>query len=359
MQLRNLFPFIYFGLLFLNSCSAEDVPDNPDNPEQEYSEGIFVLNEGVWGEGNSSISFIEPATENTKHDIYKNANNGAALGDTGQSIGFYEEYAFVVMNASNTIEVVDRNTFLSVATIDTDLQSPRYIAFSEGKAFVSNWGVGTDPNDDFITVINVEDFSVEKTIAVGEGPERMVSGAGKVYVAHTGGFNVNDKITVIDAVKRDVETTITVAQLPNSLLLQGGDLWVLSGGNPGYTSGETSGVLSKIDLSTNEVVREISFSNVSDHPANLDFVNEQFYYTLGKEVYAFNRSSEAFPTAPLFEMAEVEFLYGFEVAGASIFAASANYDFTGNGKLLEYDLSGNILNSFETGVNPNGIYGNK
>lgn len=359
MQLRNLFPFLFFGMLFLSSCSTEDAPDSLDNPEQEFSDGIFVLNEGNYGTGNSSVSFIEPATENSKHEIFKSANNGAALGDTGQSIGFYGEYAFVVMNASNTIEVVDRNSFVSVATIDTDLQSPRYIAFSEGKGFVTNWGVGTDPNDDFVTVINAENFSVEKTISVAEGPERVISGEGKVFVAHTGVYNVNNKITVIDAVKSDFETAITVAQLPNSLLIDGGDLWVLSGGDPGYSGEESAGALSRIDLSTNTVVQEIPFPNVSDHPANLDQANGQFYYTLGKEVYAFDGTSETLPTSPLFEMAEVEYLYGFEAEGTSFFAASANYDFTGNGELIEFDLSGNVVNSFETGVNPNGIYFNE
>ena len=357
MKKRNLLAFLITGIIFFTSCSTEDTPAPSEN--ELYSEGILILNEGNFGQGNSTVSFLDPETDEVAHQIFKNANSGAVLGDTGQNIGFYEDHAFMVMNVSNTIEVVDRNTFLSIATIDSELQSPRYIAFSEGKAFVSNWGDGTNPNDDFIAVINAEDFSVETKIPVAEGPEKLILANGKIYVAHTGGYNISNKISVIDPVKNEFETEIPVGAVPNSLGLYNNYLWVLSGGKPSYSDDESAGILSKIDPGSNQVVQEITFSNATDHPANLDVVEGQFFYTMGNKVYSFTESAEMLPGTPVFEMEEVDYLYGFEAEDSKILAASASADFTGNGKLLVYDLSGNVLNTFETGINPNGIYFNE
>lgn len=359
MNKRILRTFLIVTFFSFTSCSTDDSPVQPENENENYSDGIFILNEGIWGQGNSSVTFLDSEAEEVAHQIFKNANNGADLGDVGQNIGFYKDHAFVVMNASNSIEVVNRNTFQSVGTIDRDLSNPRYITFSEGKAFVSNWGDLSNPDDDFIAVINADDFTVESTIDVAEGPEKLISGNGKIYVAHTGVYNISDKVSVIDPVKNEIDTEITVGAVPNSLVLHNNYLWVLSGGKPSYLDDESAGSLSKIDLGTNQVVKEIPFSNPTDHPANLDLEGGQFLFTMGNAVYAFTEMVESLPGTPIFEMEGVDYLYGFEADDASIFAASASPDFTSNGKLLVFDLSGNVLNTFETGINPNGIYFNE
>jgi hypothetical protein len=40
---------------------------------------------------------------------------------------------------SNTIQVVNRYSFKSIATIDKDLKNPSYIVFANGKGYVTNW----------------------------------------------------------------------------------------------------------------------------------------------------------------------------------------------------------------------------
>jgi hypothetical protein len=49
------------------------------------------------------------------------------LGDTGQDVGLYNDLAFVVLNYSNKIEVINRYTMVHVATIDSIVT--RFIAF--------------------------------------------------------------------------------------------------------------------------------------------------------------------------------------------------------------------------------------
>jgi len=326
---------------------------------ENFADGIFILNEGNFGSGNSTVSYLDASKGEMSHEIFRNQNDGLELGDVGQSIAFLNNYAFVVVNVSNTIEVVDRTTFKHIMTIDTGLQNPRYIAFSEGKAFVSNWGDGGNPDDDFITVINASTFAVEKKISVSEGPEKIIAGAGRLFVAHPGGYNISNIISVIDPVKSDLTTTIPVGDQPNSMQLDGDFLWVLSSGKPSYLDDESAGSLSKIDIGTNEKVQELVFPNSTDHPSNLEVENGNLYYTMNNAVYSFNKAENILSETALFSVDEVDYLYGFEIQASEIYVASANMDFTGNGKLFIYDLSGSVLNSFDTGINPNGIYFNK
>jgi hypothetical protein len=50
--------------------------------------------------------------------------NPKTLGDTGQDVGLYNDLAFVVLNYSNKIKVINRYTMAHVATIDSGLSNP-------------------------------------------------------------------------------------------------------------------------------------------------------------------------------------------------------------------------------------------
>lgn len=347
---------------FFTSCQSDDDIVEIIEPEVvgQYTNGFFILNEGNFGSGNSTVSFLDENQGEITEDIFSRANDGAALGDVAQSIAFYEDLAFIIVNVSNKIEVVDRHTFELVATIDEGLQNPRFAAFADGNAYVTNWGDGTDPEDDYIAVINTRSFEIIESIPVPEGPEAIIAEAGKLYVAHLGGFSFNDVITVINSDNNELEETITVGDRPNSLEIANNSLWVLTGGLPNYAEEETAGKLVQIDLVTAEVVQEFTFPNATDHPGNLEVENSTLYYTLGKSVYSMNLAAEEIPETSMAELDEVASLYGFEVYNGLIYALSANLDFTGNGDLFIYDAgSGALENSFEVGVNPNGIYFNE
>lgn len=348
------------AITFFTSCQSDDDINNIPDPEIEgdYSGGIFILNEGNFGGGNSSVSFLDDQGE-VSHDIFAEVNEGAALGDVAQSMAFYEDYAFIVVNVSNKIEVVDRNTFERVATIDEGLENPRFVAFSNGKAYVTNWGDGSNPDDDYVAVIDTDAFSIIENISVVEGPEKIVEANGNLYVAHLGGFSFNDKISVIDAVVDHVSSTITVGDRPNSMQVVGNTLWVATGGLPSYATEETAGKIVQVDLSTGEILQELLFHDATDHPGNLRIDNNMAYYTLNAAVYSFDLNEAELPENSFLELDEVASLYGFEVMNGMIYAASANADFTGNGKLFIYDAStGSPVENYSVGINPNGIYFN-
>lgn len=353
---------IVLGLTFLSllSCTKDD--DSPDPVIEEpgaYAEGLFVLNEGNFGSGNSSVTFVSEDLSEVSQDIFRSNNDGVGLGDTATDIGFYEDLAFIVVNVSNTIEIVDRDTWESLGTIDTNLENPRKIAFANGKAYVTNWGQGGDPDDDYVAVFNIEDLSLSSTIPVVEGPEEIISDGSRIYVAHAGGYSFNNKITVINPIKDMLLDVIEVGDIPNSMVVENGILWVASSGLPYYAEGgETAGTIAKIDLESMQVVEELNFSNATQHPANLTIYNGTLYYTLDKKVYQLNPRGSLAENAFL-ELTNVDVLYGFEIWDNKIFAASANSTFTGKGRLFVYDLNTKeLVQTIDTGINPSGIFVN-
>lgn len=356
MQLKHLFfPFI-FGLFLVSCGTDDDTSQLPENGPTTFDSGIFVLNEGNFGQGNTSVTHIDQQTGMVNHYIFE-AVNEIPLGDTATDMAFSGDHAFVVINVSNTIEVVNRNTFKSVATIDNNLNNPRKIAFLEGNLYVTNWGEGGDATDDYVAVFNTQNFELLTTISVEEGPEDIISTNGRIYVAHAGGWSFNNKVSVITGT--EVHKVIEVGQVPNSLAAVNGNLWVASAGLPDY-AGETAGSISRINLSTLEVEKEYIFSEAGQHPANLTLYNDRIYYTLGGEVFSFSTQEDVLPTISDFTIEEVAYLYGFRIHNGKVYATSANPDFTGNGKLYVYDAAGGILlEQYETGINPNGIFFNE
>src|SRR5690606_23695600 len=101
-------------------------------------------------------------------------------------------------------------------------------------------------DDDYVAVINTASNSVETTISVVEGPEKLLEENGKIFVAHKGGWGYGNSISVINAVSNSV-TSITVADIPDSLDTEGGFLYVLCSGRESWSGIETDGALVKIN----------------------------------------------------------------------------------------------------------------
>lgn len=343
---------VALSLMILSfSCSNDDDNNQPE-PKGAYENGILITNEGNYGQGNGSVSFISDDFSYAENNLFSTVN-GTPLGDTVQSIGFHEDLAYVVVNNSQKIEVVNRYNFKSVATIDSGLSNPRYITFISGKGYVTNWGDGSDPSDDFVAVINLETNTVSSTISVEEGPEKIVSSGTTIYVAHGGGFNQNNILSVINPTSNAV-TTITVGDVPNSMVFDNqGALYVLSGGIPAWKENETAGKLSVINTTTNTVSSTLNFE-AGQHPSNLAF-GDSLYYYMNNEVYKLAPGGATLPTSS--EIQSVNFNY-MTIHNGILYGVDAG-DYVSNGKLKSFDLTSKVeKNSKTVGLIPGGIYFN-
>ena len=130
-KLSNLLLII---ILILSSCST----NNPEPNSGLYENGYFITNEGNFGSGNGSISFVDD-NGNVENDVFF-SNNSFQLGDVVQSMNIIGDKSYVVVNNSSKVVVSNVDSMKYVSTID--LSSPRYIAkVSDDKAYITDWGI--------------------------------------------------------------------------------------------------------------------------------------------------------------------------------------------------------------------------
>ena len=356
MKLKNLALTAFFTAFLFTSCSKDDDPI-VETPLGGYVDGTLILNQGGFGNGNASVSFLSNDIATFQNNIFSLINPTLTLGDTAQDIGFYNELAYIVLNGSNKIEIVNRYTLKHIASITTGLSNPRYIVFANGKGYVSNWGSGTSTTDDFIAVINLSNNTLMSSIPIAEGPERMVVNNNKLYVAQYGGFGSGSTVSVVN-LSNNAVTTINVGDLPNTLEIYNGILYVLCEGKQAWTGTETIGKLSKINLSNDTVSGSLDFA-LTVHPSNLDIENGELYYTVNSAVYKTTTSATAAPTTSLFSTSAqgVSGIYSFAVRNDKIYVGDAT-DYSSNGKVHVYSTSGTLLTSKTVGVIPAGFYFN-
>jgi hypothetical protein len=351
MKIKNVVLVLALGFLFI-ACDKEE--DDVLEPLGTYENGILVSNEGPFSNGTGTVSFISEDLTTVENSIF-NAVNNADLGNVVQSIGFTDEYAFIIANVSNTLTIVNRYTFESQAIISQGLNNPRYFLYANGKGYVTNWGDPNDVTDDFVAIINLETNSISATIPVDFGPEKLIAMDENIYVAHQGGYGQNNSITVIDTQTDEVSTTILVADVPNTMQVDSnGNLWVLCGGKPSYTQDETAGALLKINKGSNAVENTLEFET-TEHPNFLELDGSKLYYFLNGAIYSMSTSDTTLPSQS--DMQGLNF-YTMVVHDGKLYGTDAK-DFASNGSLIIYDLgTKEQLDTFDVGIIPGGIYFN-
>jgi len=356
MKLNKLLLTVLAGSFLFVSCNNDD--DNSTSaPSGAYDNGVLVLNQGNFGAGNATVSFISD-TLTVENNIFATNNTSSILGDTAQDLGFYKDLAYIVLNYSNKIEIVNRYTFKHVAEITEGLDNPRYIVFENGKAYVTNWGDGGVATDDYVAVVNLSTNQVTASIPVAEGPERIVSENNKLYVTHYGGYSIGNSVTVINTNNDAVVTTIVTGDAPKFITEEDNKIYVLSEGRPSYAGTETFGKLHTIDARTNKITNTIDFPEGA-HPSNLTIEDDKMYYTIDNNIYVTSLNAKTLPTQPLFSVDEqgVYGIYAFEVEDNHIYIGDAE-NYTQNGKVYIYSTSGTLENTFTVGLLPTGFYFN-
>jgi hypothetical protein len=126
------------------------------------------------------------------NDIFKTIN-GRTLGTFVQSMNIINDKAFIVVNGSAKVEVVNKTSFASLKTI-SGFRGPRFILpVSSDKAYISDWFANN------IKVVDLNSLTITDSIPTGEGQNTMAMINNKVYVANIGGYGIDSTVTVIDA----------------------------------------------------------------------------------------------------------------------------------------------------------------
>ncbi len=164
--------------LFLTSCLQDEEDLSRSIVDYTSNGKVYVLNQGSWGGGNSSLTSYDIDSKVTEEDVFASVN-GRNLGELAQDMGLYGTKLWINVFGENTIEIVNATTCVSVKQIS--LQQPRQIAFDGGYAYVTLYAGN-------LARIDTATFEI-KTVATGANPEGIAISNHKVYVANSGGLN--------------------------------------------------------------------------------------------------------------------------------------------------------------------------
>ena len=174
---KNLLLSLVLSILFV-SCKK----DNPEpTPVFSLESGVFILNQGNFTAGNASLSYFQNEGDKLYNNLFFEVN-GVPLGDVAQSITIDSTTAYIVVNNSGLIYVIDSKTVEYKATI-SGLTSPRYLTIvSENKAYVS------DLYSTSISIVDISNNQVSGTIEVGRSTEEMALIGAEVFAANWSGY---------------------------------------------------------------------------------------------------------------------------------------------------------------------------
>lgn len=342
--MKNNYLYILLTITLIYSCSSG--PDRPVN-NPLFDDGYFVTNEGNFGSGNGSVSFVSN-NGSVQNDVFYNTNM-FYLGDVVQSMTTANNKGYIVVNNSGKVEVVDMDSMNHIKTIE-NVGSPRYFTqVSQDKAYLSDW------NSNAVHIIDLTTDNVIGTISVGAGPESITVANNKAYVCNVGGWGLENTVSVIDISSDQVVLTINVNDKPNSAVVDAtGNLWVLSGGYTEYDASwnivnETAGALTNIDTYTDNVISNLEFP-IGQHPKNLvsNRNGDKLYYLNGT-IYTFSTSSASLDSIPFVN----KYFYGLGCDGFNVYGTDA-MDYVQSGWSYKYDRYGNALDSNQVGIIPGG-----
>lgn len=347
----NKINYLVFTLVFIFcfSCKKDKTNVEPIVSNQ-LSNGILILNEGLFQLNNSSLSWIN-LSDLTVNNTFFEQKAGRKLGDTGNDLKRYGGKIYIVVDVSSTVEVLDASTGASLKQISfvngNQSKEPRSITFFGSKAFVSCF-------DGFVDVLDTTNLTIEKRIPVGLNPDEIITSSSKIFVSNSGGLNsptMDSTISIINPTTLMEESKLIVGKNPGSMEIVGNNLFVNVRGNYGSIPAS----LKRINLTTLQIEETYSFKPLilEQMFSNLLIAYEENQVT---KLGIFDVSTNTWLNPNLMDISSIETLFNVQYEGKNnhIYLFDA-HGYTVSGEILEYDSLGNKIRSFKVGLNPNSL----
>ncbi|HEX7366465.1 MAG TPA: DUF5074 domain-containing protein [Pelobium sp.] len=337
------------AVLTISSCSKDD--NYQELPE--VRSGFYILNEGGFQSNNASLSYYNLENGSVVNGFFAQ-KNGRGLGDTGNDVQIYGSKMYIVVNASNTVEVVDAKTVKSIKQISfVDAEKkigrqPRYIIFNKNKAFVSSF-------DGTVAVIDTATLTIEKYIKVGRNPDGMTIANNKIYVANSGGLGYQDgsgydkTVSVIDLNTLTELKKIDVVINPGGVTATpDGRIYVKSTGNYGDVKPSLTIIDSKTDVVKS--IKEFSGSGMT-------VVGDKAYFLKAKGVMEYDLKTDAITKENVITdgtIIKIPYGLNYDKVNQQFFVCDAQ-SYSSTGVVLCFSKEGKLLYKVDAGVLPNNV----
>ncbi len=317
------------------------------------SGGLYIVNEGNFMYGNSSLSFYQPDQQKVYNHIYQ-ARNRAPLGDVAQSVTLHGEQLYIVVNNSGKVVVVDRRTLEHKATL-AGLVSPRFMhVVGPNKAYLSDLYSGE------IAVVELHNLTLAGTIDVHgskvapgvKSTEHFVQLGHLVFVT---AWSEASQVLVIDTNTDTLIGAINVPRQPRYIRVDRNEkLWVLTDGSyPGAPGGFESPSLVRIDPTTLTVEQIFRWPADVHHPGDLALnPTRDTLYIMAGGLYRMAVADVQLPSEPWIEArGRLFYRLSIDELRGDVYLADA-IDYRQNALVHRLNRSGIPIDSFRVGVNP-------
>lgn len=352
MKLKDLIYLLIFSAVFV-ACKKDKPPLPPEVLDGPYSNGLLVLNEGLFQQNNSSISFYDFAKQQSFTQAFL-TENGRGLGDTANDFEKYSlngtDYIIIAVDISSQLEIINATTLKSVAQIPlfngTQAREPRRIEVYGSKAFVCNF-------DGTVVVIDLLTYEIIQTIQVGANPDGLISVGNKLYISNSGGLNYpvyDSTITVINMDNFLVEADFLTRINSTKMIVDAqNEIYLLSNGN----YGSIAPALLRINTSTHQVIQNFDIP-ISAMTQIGDWI--YYYDQTQKGIFRLNTLTETIESTLLIDCSTYETFFGMQYFSENklLFCIDAK-GYVNTAVIKAYDTSGNLQYQFTAELNPKKI----
>ena len=324
--------YVILSTCFLLVFSACDKPEENSSEAYFLSRGILIANEGNFQWGNASLSFYDLENEQVQNRVFEEVNQ-RPLGDVLQSITLHENTAFLVLNNSGRIEVINKNTFELLETI-SGFTSPRYLhVVSQTKAYVS------DLYANKIAVLDLENYEISSFIECAGWLEELFQIDNRVYALNKSSNSIWLVNTETDEAEEAYTVDFNVSSLSKDVFNR---LWLC---------GEANGVGKVQCLDAFTFAPIYSYDFVEEYPTNLVVsASGSDVYFLSNGVWHINEFTDQITSIPMIP-SNNRLFYGLSVHQDRIYIADA-INYVQQGTVWVYSKESSLIKELKVGIIP-------
>ncbi|MCK9163329.1 MAG: hypothetical protein M0O93_03160 [Bacteroidales bacterium] len=347
------------SLGFLSCTDDTDIDTNYQ--EGNLPKGLFILCEGLYGNNNSSLDFYNSDSNSVVLDLFNKVNN-QGLGDTGNDMIEFNDYIFIAIKESATVQVINKNNGKLVKRIP----------------ILNNNGINRKPSrfaantsmlylctvDGYVLEINPFTLSIGRIVKVGRNPEDICLSNNKLYITNSGGLDFNSPIgydntvSVVDPITMTEIMKIDVGDNPAFIKeLRDGLIGLIVKGDYSNIKFKTINTLTD-ELVDSFEIPMLNFDVLDKN--NIVYTNVDYFESMESKIKIFNFSSNTtnsvdFVSTPgIINQITAPYGINISISNNEVYITDAR-DFITSGKVFVFDLQGNYKYNINVGYLPSKV----
>jgi hypothetical protein len=345
MTLRQSLLVLLLPLLgaALSGCDLSGTTGGPEAPSVT---GVYVANQGNFGDGNGSVTVYDPSTEQLRPRAVR------GLASIVQGITVRDTTLLVMANSAARIDVFSTDGPTQTGQV-TGVTSPRYAAFTgPTMAYITDQSF-TGPSAVRVLDLSGGQPQVVSTIPVSGSPEGIAVAEDRAYAA-LGAFADTSLVAAIDVGQNALDDEIDVGCTPRDVAADGtGDVFALC-------SDAAEAVI--LDARSGAVDTRLSLPDTAEtafgvgDPASYTAAAEELHVTTDTGIIRIDTRSDAVDALLDVGLSSAPGAVAYDAARQALYVARLpDAPFTERGTVTIHDRGGTQTGSFQAGIAPTAI----